>query len=104
MFAVSAAYNFTSSGAGSYHFEARNLFYYVDPSGKTVIPIYADAEAHSASISGILAVTHPTSASAKKATFNGCSSSQQTLLNSAASAAQSYVAGSLSYVNLFAPQ
>jgi peptidyl-Lys metalloendopeptidase len=90
------AYNFTGSGSGSYQIKAHNLFYYVNHS-KAVVPIHANAEAHTASISGVLAVAR-TSASTRKASFNGCSSTQQTALKSAASAAQSYVAGSLGYM------
>lgn len=93
---MSEAYNFTSSGEGAYNFEARNLFHFVD-ADSNIVPIYADAEAHSAKVAGQLAVARK-SALSKRATFNGCTSSQQSLLLSAASAAQSYVAGSLSYV------
>ncbi|TFK34427.1 deuterolysin M35 metalloprotease [Crucibulum laeve] len=93
---LAEAYNFTNSGAGAYSVEARNLFYIVDSSSK-VVPIYADAEAHTAKVSGTLSVTRPIIS--KRATFKGCTSSQQTSLNSAASAAQTYAANALSYLN-----
>jgi len=92
---LSRAYNFTSSGAGPYSIEADNLFHYVD-SANNAVPIRADAVAHSASVEGRLAVARP--ALSKRATFTGCSSSQQSQLNSAAPAAQTYVANALSYL------
>jgi len=92
---LSAAYNFTAAGEGAYSFEARNLFYLVDDSAK-ITPIYAQAEAHTARVSGKLAVTRPNVH--RRAAYNGCSSSQQSSLVSAASAAQSYASSALSYL------
>ena len=95
---VSEAYNFTLSGEGSYTFEARNLFYIVGADEKAV-PIYADAvEAHTAQVSGKLAVARRSVA--RRATFEGCSSSEQSSLVSAASAAQTYAANALACVHL----
>jgi len=93
---LSEAYNFSKSGEGAYAVEANNLFYIVDPSNKAV-PLYANAEAHVAKLTGKLAVVRSTQI--KRATFNGCSSTQQSQLNTAASSAQSYAAGALSYLN-----
>ncbi|KAL0951695.1 hypothetical protein HGRIS_008371 [Hohenbuehelia grisea] len=93
---LSTTYNFTSTGEGAYNFEARNLFHYIDAQNN-IVPIYADAATHSASISGKLAVAQPSLV--KRASFVGCSSSQQSLLNQAASAAQTYAANALSYAN-----
>ncbi|KAL4246974.1 secreted metalloproteinase M35 [Abortiporus biennis] len=93
---LSAAYNFTSSGAGAYTVEANNLFHYVDPATNKAVPIYANAEVHSAKVAGQLAVARNTLT--KRATFTGCSSSQQSGLNAAAPAAQTYAANALSYL------
>ncbi|RDB29715.1 Peptidyl-Lys metalloendopeptidase [Hypsizygus marmoreus] len=93
---LSEAYNFTHTGEGAYNFEASNLFFIVDSANKAV-PIYADNEAHSAKLSGKLAIARRSVD--KRATYNGCSSSQQSLLASAASAAQSYASNALSYAN-----
>ncbi|KAF9467834.1 hypothetical protein BDZ94DRAFT_1376555 [Collybia nuda] len=93
---LSDAYNFSSSGEGSYAVEARNLFHIVDSASK-IVPVYADAEAHTAKVSGKLASPRPSVD--KRATYVGCSSSQQSLLVSAASGAQSYAANALSYAN-----
>ena len=93
---VSAAYNFTTPGEGKYTVEASNLFHYVDPATSEAVAIRADAENHVASVAGKLAVAKPTLT--KRASFNGCSSSRQTSINSAASAAQSYAASAYSYV------
>jgi peptidyl-Lys metalloendopeptidase len=89
------AYNFSDAGEGTYSFEARNLFYAVDDSTK-VTPVHATVESHTARVSGKLAVSRPVIQS--RATYNGCSSSQQSSLVSAASAAQSYAASALSYL------
>ncbi|KAJ3488199.1 hypothetical protein NLI96_g3032 [Meripilus lineatus] len=94
---LSAAYNFTESGVGKYYVEANNVFQYVDPSTQKATELVAEvAEAHAASISGKLAVARPTVQ--KRATFTGCSSSQQSSLNSAAPAAQTYVKNALAYL------
>ncbi|KAF8068946.1 hypothetical protein FPV67DRAFT_1625073 [Lyophyllum atratum] len=93
---LSEAYNFTKSGEGAYSFEANNLFYIVDSANKAV-PLHATGEAHHAKLLGKLAVVRP--AELKRATFNGCSSTQQSGLNTAASSAQSYAASASSYAN-----
>jgi len=93
---VSEAYNFTSPGEGTYSFEAQNVFYDVGDNGE-ITPIYADTKAHSVSLSGQLAIAP--SRVLKRATFNGCSSSQQSALYSAAATAQAYAASALSYAN-----
>ncbi|KAG5633297.1 hypothetical protein DXG03_007665, partial [Asterophora parasitica] len=89
----SESFNFSKSGEGAYHLEANNLFYIVDKENKAV-PIYAKAEAHRTKLTGKLAVVRP--AELKRATFNGCSSTQQSQLNTAASSAQTYAANALS--------
>lgn len=94
---MSDAYNFSSSGEGSYSVEARNLFHIVDAASQ-VVPIYAEAEAHTAKVSGKLSARRPSVD--KRASYVGCSSSQQSLLVSAASGAQSYAASALSCVNI----
>lgn len=94
---VSEAYNFTSPGEGTYSFEAlENVFYNVGDNGE-MMPIYADTQAHSVSLSGQLAIA-PSRVS-KRAMFNECSSSQQSALNSAAAAAKTYATSALSYAN-----
>ncbi|KAG5654427.1 hypothetical protein H0H81_002616 [Sphagnurus paluster] len=92
---LSEAYNFSKSGEGAYSVEANNLFYIVD-SNNNAVPIYAKGEAHQAKLTGKLAVVRP--AELKRATYNGCSASQQSLLTTAASSAQSYAASALSYL------
>ena len=91
---VSAAYNFTTPGEGKYTVEASNLFHYVDPATSEAVEIRADNEAHVASLTGTLAVTRP--AISKRASYVSCSSSRQTALVSAASAAQTYAANAYS--------
>lgn len=93
---LSEAYNFSDSGEGDYAFEANNLFYIIDSSNKAV-PLYANAEAHTAKLVGKLAVVRSTQV--KRATFNGCSSTQQSQLNTAASSAQSYASSAASYLS-----
>ncbi|KAG6908007.1 hypothetical protein DXG01_006542 [Tephrocybe rancida] len=91
---LSEAYAFAKEG--EYAVVANNLFYIVDAQ-KQAVPVYATVEAHSANLTGKLAVKRP--AQFKRATYNGCSSSEQSGLVSAASGAQSYAASALSYLN-----
>ncbi|KAF9449833.1 peptidyl-Lys metalloendopeptidase [Macrolepiota fuliginosa MF-IS2] len=100
---LSTVYNFTAAGEGSYSFEARNLFYFVDDSAK-VGTIYAKADAHTAHVSGKLSKAreskaHTTSTLQKRASYVSCSSSEQTSLVAAASAAQTYAANAYSYLS-----
>ncbi|KAI0347608.1 peptidyl-Lys metalloendopeptidase [Trametopsis cervina] len=95
---LSTAFNFTSTGQGSYSFAAKNQFFYVDPETNSPVEFFADhPQAHTAAISGKLAVARPTVS--KRATYTGCSSSQQSQLVSAASAAQSYAAAAYQYTS-----
>lgn len=96
LFTVSAAYNFSAPGEGKYTVEASNLFHYVDPTTSEAVEIRADGETHVASLSGKLAATQPTLV--KRESYVGCSSSRETAINSAASAAQTYAANAYSYV------
>lgn len=93
---VSAAYNFTLPGEGNYTVEASNLFHYVDPETNEPVEIRANSDTHVAAVSGRLAVARHTPALGKRATFNGCSSSQQSAINAATPAAQTYAANALS--------
>lgn len=94
---MSEAYNFTTSGSGSYNFEASNLFYVVQDNNK-IVPLYAASEALTAKVSGNLAVARKTQSAglSKRATFVGCTTARQAILNDAASAAQSYASSALS--------
>lgn len=89
------AYNLTSSGVGEYDIEANSLFQVVDENNN-ISPVYAETSAHTARVKGRLAEARVEPALSKRATFNGCSSSQQALLNTAAADAQGYAANALS--------
>jgi peptidyl-Lys metalloendopeptidase len=93
---VSEAYNFTASGDGRYSIEPGTLFHFVDES-EAIIPIWANLNnAHATHVSGKLAIAHPTSTD-KRATYNGCSTAQQTTLTAAVNAGNSYAAEAYSY-------
>ncbi|KAF7763478.1 hypothetical protein Agabi119p4_8015 [Agaricus bisporus var. burnettii] len=92
---LSEAYSFNEVNEGSYAIKARNLFYLVDDSAK-VTPIHATTEAHTARLSGNLSTTRPTIQ--KRASYVGCTASEQSILVSAASAAQNYASGARSYL------
>jgi peptidyl-Lys metalloendopeptidase len=97
---VSAAYNFTLPGEGKYSIEASNLFHYVDAENNAVALRAENVALHTA-VKGQLAVARnvrPT-ATRKRATYDGCSSSQKSDLTTAAAAAQSYAAGAQSYLS-----
>ncbi|KAF5316045.1 hypothetical protein D9619_006759 [Psilocybe cf. subviscida] len=100
LFVVGHAYNFSLSGAATYDIHANNAFLIVNESN-TVSTISADSEAHTIKVAGrsnkLAAVHH--APIAKRASYNGCTSSQQTAVVSAASAAQSYASSAYSYAS-----
>ncbi|KAI8981241.1 peptidyl-Lys metalloendopeptidase [Trametes punicea] len=95
---LSAAYNFTHSGAGKYTIEPSNLFHYVDPETQEPKEIRANTGAHVATVSGKLAVARPTPAVTKREHYHGCSPSEEQAVAAAAPAAQTYVAHALAYL------
>ncbi|KAK0451127.1 peptidyl-Lys metalloendopeptidase [Armillaria borealis] len=95
---VGTAYNFTGSGEASYSIEPSSLFYYVDPDTNELASINADTQQHTAKISGTLAVARRSNLG-KRISYNGCTSSRQTTLVSAAAAAQTYAQGSYDYLS-----
>nr|VWO97136.1 Uncharacterized protein [Ganoderma boninense] len=102
MIVISAAYNFTSTGYGTYTIEPSDLLHAVG-SNNEISEIHADVEPFAATIAaGKLVVarpSHPTGGSlAKRATFTNCTASQQTQVNTAASGAQNYASTSLTYL------
>lgn len=93
---VSAAYNFTQSGAGGYSIQPSNLFTYVDSDG-TPNNLLANVEdAASVELSGNLAVTYGYT---KRASFNNCSSTMQSQADAAAVSAQDYAGSAYSYIS-----
>jgi len=92
---VTTMYNFTNSGEGNYTFEPRKPFYVVDNSSDDVTIIHPDVAAHTAKISGKLAVSQPVVE--KRASYNGCSSGQQSEISSAATAAKTYASDAAEY-------
>jgi peptidyl-Lys metalloendopeptidase len=82
---VSAAYDFTRSGAGDYSIESSNLFAYVDADG-TSKNWYATVEDVAAvKLSGVLAVSR---VHGKRATFDSCTLAMESRLNASAASAQ----------------
>ncbi|KAH8833066.1 peptidyl-Lys metalloendopeptidase [Flagelloscypha sp. PMI_526] len=94
---LSKAYNFTLSGESSYTINAKPTFLIVDEANKAT-EITAKTESHSARVSGTLAVSRRSNLS-KRISYNGCTSSRQSLLVTAASSAQTYAANALSYAS-----
>ena len=94
---MSAAYNFTRSGAGGYFIKPSNLFTYVDAGG-TLKNLHATVgDVAEIKLSGNLAVSrvHHMKRAAK---FSGCSDAQQSQLNTAATNAQKYASNAFSYL------
>ena len=92
---VSAAYNFTRSGAGDYSIEPSDLFTYVGADG-TPRNLYATVEdVAGVKLSGNLAVSR---AHDKRASYASCSLSQQAQLMTAADNAQTYANGAFTYL------
>ena len=96
---MSETYDFTFSGAGSYTFEAHNLFHYVESAASSAVPIYAQTSAHEASISGSLA-THVESLAelANGSTFFGCSIDQTNSLFAAIEFANNQLTNAVLFV------
>ncbi|QRV92783.1 peptidyl-Lys metalloendopeptidase [Ceratobasidium sp. AG-Ba] len=98
---LAGVYNFTSSGEGAYSFGAANVFNYVDATG-ALKTIEASSNTHQFKIAGKLAAsngqTGPSSLSRRAVSYTGCSSSQQPLISAAATASNTYVANTISYL------
>ncbi|KAJ7664774.1 peptidyl-Lys metalloendopeptidase [Mycena rosella] len=94
---LSKAYNFTTSGAATYDIAASNKLQYLDPATNSLVTIFADAAAHTASVSGELAVARRSSLG-KRIAYQSCSTSEKSTLVSAAAAAQTYANNAKSYL------
>jgi peptidyl-Lys metalloendopeptidase len=94
---LSAAYNLTSTGEGVYTIEPSNLFTYIDNSDN-LVKIYAKNDASEVSVSGSLSVSR-IKRRATFATFNNCTSSEQTQVNTAATNGNTYAANAYTYVS-----
>ena len=89
-------YNFTGAGHNKYTIEASNLFHFVNANNEVSV-IHVDTEPHVATLtSGKLTIVHPTLT--KHSQFNGCSSLQQSTLNTTAPYANNYALSALSYL------
>ncbi|KAG7086416.1 hypothetical protein E1B28_002371 [Marasmius oreades] len=94
---LSAAYNFTRPGEGTYDVQANNLFLHVDPTTNEIKELQAAHEApFTSSLTGRLAVAPPPT---KREVYRSCSSSEQSQVASAANQAASYANAASSYVN-----
>ncbi|KAL1697381.1 hypothetical protein GGG16DRAFT_41433 [Schizophyllum commune] len=93
---LAAAYNFTLPGEDAYTFEASKSFFHLADDG-SIVPIEAEVEAHTAKLAGKLVL--PRNTISKRASYKGCSSSQQSQIKSAISAATTYAANAYSYLS-----
>lgn len=85
---MGAAYNFTNSGEAAYSIAADNVFSVVDSTG-SLQSLKASVDTHTAELTGALAVSRRSNLE-KRISYNGCSTSRQSTLVTAAAAAQSY--------------
>ncbi|KZV67399.1 deuterolysin M35 metalloprotease [Peniophora sp. CONT] len=98
---LAGVYDLTSTGEGLYNLDANPRFHYLTEGGK-IATVLAVTEPASSRISGKLAenVDRPsTGPPGRTVGFNGCSSSQQTQITTAATNANTYVANAISYLN-----
>ncbi|KAK7024717.1 peptidyl-Lys metalloendopeptidase [Favolaschia claudopus] len=93
---LSKAYNFTSSGEATYDIVANNEFSYVDANGELQTIHASHPSRHTAAISGELAVARRSLD--KRISYRSCSSSQQSTIATAVTAAKSYASESQSYL------
>ncbi|KAK7037539.1 hypothetical protein VNI00_011031 [Paramarasmius palmivorus] len=100
---LSSAYNFTLPGEGLYDIHADNLFQIVDPATNELTDLRATQETSlQANVKGKLAIARrevPSNGLAKRATYRSCSSTQQSQLSAAATAAANYASSASSYLN-----
>ena len=95
---MSAAYDFTDTGYGTYTVEASNRFHALDPENNEFPEILANSGVCSVSFTrGALAVAAPSPM--EHASFNNCSTDQQLALNAAAAAAEDYARTTYSYLD-----
>ncbi|CAE6526722.1 unnamed protein product [Rhizoctonia solani] len=100
---LAGVYNLTSTGTGAYTVDAANLFRVVE-SDSSLTDIYADVVAAEVKVQGKLAsfknavVAPATSRMTKRASYTGCSSTQQSQIASAVSSGQSYASSSYSHL------
>ncbi|KAL0564529.1 hypothetical protein V5O48_017514 [Marasmius crinis-equi] len=93
---LSTAYNFTLPGEGAYDIRAGNLFTYVDANNEIHELEALHESPLSSSFTGTLAVAPRHE---KRVTYTSCSSSQQSQLASAQSAAITYATNAASYLS-----
>ncbi|KAI0347609.1 peptidyl-Lys metalloendopeptidase [Trametopsis cervina] len=94
---LSEAYDFATSGEGTYTVAGARSFSFIDPSSGTPANLIAkDVQPHVLAISGELTVPRPTQT--KRETYTGCGVNEQSTITAAAAAAQSYAAASFNYL------
>ncbi|KAF9018737.1 peptidyl-Lys metalloendopeptidase [Hymenopellis radicata] len=94
---LGAAYNFTTSGEATYKIAPSDVFSVVDASGSLVSLKASTVDTHTAALKGTLSVARRSNLN-KRISYNGCSSSRQSTLVTAAAAAQSYASAANSYL------
>ncbi|CAE6525432.1 unnamed protein product [Rhizoctonia solani] len=101
---LAGIYNFTNTGAGDFKLDTvSNVFQYIDASG-SLATIEASTESKKVGVTGKLVSTRglPKVAArslSKRVSYVGCSSSQQSQIASAVTAANNYVSAATSYLN-----
>ena len=95
---VTHTYDFAQSGEGHYTIEPSDKFYVVDDVTGKVVPVIATSSSHSVHISGNLRVPRARGVD-RRAVFQSCSSSQQSLLNTAISNTLSLISSANQYTS-----
>ncbi|KAJ8073790.1 hypothetical protein AAF712_003261 [Marasmius tenuissimus] len=94
---LSTSYNFTVPGKGTYDIRVSGLFLHIDPATNEIVELQANEEAPlTASFTGTLSIARRHT---KRITYQSCSSTRQSQLVSAASAAASYASSAASYLS-----
>ncbi|KIY71272.1 deuterolysin M35 metalloprotease [Cylindrobasidium torrendii FP15055 ss-10] len=93
---LAASYNFTLPGETSYNFKPSPFFQVVSDSGEISTVEASVPEVHTAKLAGTLAVAR--NAPSKRISYNGCTSSRQSTVATAASAANTYASNAVSYL------
>ncbi|KDQ16121.1 hypothetical protein BOTBODRAFT_157394 [Botryobasidium botryosum FD-172 SS1] len=98
---LAGRFNFSAAGAGAYHFSPSSTFTAVSATGELTTVQADTVAAPTLHVSGKLAPSaslSPASSLGRRATFRSCSASQQSLINTAVSSAQTYADNAYNYL------
>jgi len=95
---LSKVYNFAQPSSGYYTFEARNIFYYMEPSSSAISALYANSPVHKALVPGHFLSVRQGPVSPPEKIFLGCTDAQHSTLTTAGAQAKTYIEDAVFYM------